>query len=276
MTAIRKAAVAGRFYPLPASELEATIKGYLDAVDIADTEIPKALIVPHAGYVYSGQVAARAYARIAKARETIKRVVLLGPCHRVVVKGLALSSVDAFETPLGTIPVDKEASLNIMPLPQVQINDDTHDQEHSLEVHLPFLQVLLDEFAIVPLVVGFASPEEVAEVIAAVWGDKETLIVISTDLSHFLNYEEAQKIDTETCAAIEQLEPGKLTSDGACGRFPVSGMLEMARKKNMTITTTDLRNSGDTAGPKDRVVGYGSWVLEEAKKSTATVRWNSA
>jgi len=280
MLAIRRAAVAGRFYPSSADELSASVDDYLDGVELdsetANAPIPKALIVPHAGYIYSGAVAARAYARIKSGRGIIKRVILLGPCHRVAVKGLALSSLDAFETPLGIVPVDREASLNILPLPQVEVFDATHEQEHSLEVHLPFLQQLLDDFTIVPLVVGAASPEEVSEVIAALWGGKETLIVVSTDLSHFHDYEDARQLDAETCAAIEKFEPEKIPQEGACGRFPVGGLLTLARKKNMTITTLDLRNSGDTAGPKERVVGYGSWILEEPRKSKATIRWNKA
>lgn len=300
MPSVREAAVAGQFYPGSAAELEATVRQFLDGAGPADTEktagapVPKALIAPHAGYVYSGAVAASAYARLKPAASVIKRVVLLGPCHRVAVNGLALSGADAFATPLGHVPVDKEAAARILELPQVEVFDATHAQEHSLEVHLPFLQIVLDDFAVVPLVVGEAPPEQVAEVIEALWGGPETLIVVSSDLSHYLDYDSAQKIDSETCRAIETLDPKAISRDGACGRFPVGGLLEIAKRRGLTVTTLDMRNSGDTAGSKDRVVGYGSWMFQEApgkaarpggspenkgnkgpSKRTVTVTWNT-
>ncbi len=269
----REAAVAGQFYPGTAAELEATVRAFLEAVKPSTDRVtgpwPKAIIAPHAGYAYSGAVAASAYARLAPAHAIIKRVILLGPCHRVAVQGLALSGADAFETPLGQIPVDKEASAEILKLAQVEVFDATHAQEHSLEVHLPFLQVVLDDFSIVPLVVGVATPEDVADVIEALWGGDETLIVVSSDLSHYLDYDAAQRIDTETCRAIESLNGAAISRDGACGRFPVGGLLEVAKRRGLSATTLDLRNSGDTAGTKDRVVGYGSWAFlpQEVKSS---------
>jgi len=276
MPSIREAAVAGQFYPGSAAELEATVRHFLDGAGPADVEktaaapVPKALIAPHAGYVYSGAVAASAYALLRPAASVIKRVVLLGPCHRVAVKGLALSGADAFATPLGQVPVDKEAAARVLELPQVEVFDAAHTQEHSLEVHLPFLQIVLDDFAVVPLVVGEAPPEQVAEVLDALWGGPETLIVVSSDLSHYLDYDSAQKIDSETCRAIETLDPKAISRDGACGRFPVGGLLLLAKRRGLTVTTLDLRNSGDTAGSKDRVVGYGSWMFqEEARKGEA-------
>ncbi len=284
MPSLREAAVAGQFYPGSAAELEATVRHFLDGAGPAGTEktagasVPKAVIAPHAGYVYSGAVAASAYALLRPAAAVIKRVVLLGPCHRVAVNGLALSDADAFATPLGDVPVDKEAAAGILELPQVEVFDAAHTQEHSLEVHLPFLQIVLNDFAVVPLVVGEAPPEQVADVLDALWGGPETLIVVSSDLSHFLDYDSAQKIDSETCRAIETLDPQAISRDGACGRFPVGGLLEIAKRRGLTVTTLDVRNSGDTAGPKDRVVGYGSWMFQEAKKSpskrTVTVTWN--
>ena len=263
MPLLREAAVAGQFYPGSAAELEATVRQFLDGAEKTAAPVPKAIIAPHAGYVYSGAVAASAYALLEPAASVIKRVVLLGPCHRVAVRGLALSDADAFATPLGDVPVDKEAAAMILDLPQVEVFDAAHAQEHSLEVHLPFLQVILDDFAVVPLVVGEAPPEQVAEVLDALWGGAETLIVVSSDLSHYLDYDSAQKIDSETCRAIETLDPQAISRDGACGRFPVGGLLVLAKRRGLTVTTLDLRNSGDTAGSKDRVVGYGSWMFQE-------------
>ena len=263
MTFVRKAAVAGSFYPGDARELDATVQYHLSKTSPPQRPPPKAIIAPHAGYIYSGPVAATAYACLAPVAARITRVVLLGPCHRVPVKGLAVSGADAFATPLGNVPLDKEAARSILDLPQVQVFDATHEQEHSLEVHLPFLQVVLKEFALVPLVVGNASHEEVAEVIERLWGSSETLVVISTDLSHYLDYDAARRMDSATCRAIENLTPDTIGHDQACGRIPVKGLLALAKRRRLKISTVDLRNSGDTAGPRDRVVGYGSWLLFE-------------
>jgi len=289
MPVVREAAVAGQFYPGNAAELAATVRRHLDAAERAlasDSKgdrgaVPKALIAPHAGYVYSGPIAASAYARLAPAHAVITRVVLLGPCHRVPVRGLALSGADCFRTPLGDVPVDKDAAKAILDLPQVEVFDATHALEHSLEVHLPFLQVVLDDFAVVPLVVGDANPRQVAEVLDALWGGPETAIVVSSDLSHYLGYDAARRIDAATCRAIESLDPAAISRDGACGRHPVAGLLETAKRRGLRVTTLDLRNSGDTAGSKDHVVGYGAWMFVEAKpagkverppKLTVTVR----
>ena len=263
MTSVRSAAVAGMFYPGNPRELSTMVESYLAEAETSAGQIPKAIIAPHAGYVYSGAVAATAYARVRPAGRTITRVVLLGPCHRVPVRGLAVSGADAFRTPLGDIPVDKEAVARILDLPQVQVFDATHVQEHSLEVHLPFLQEILDDFGLVPLVAGDASPEEVAQVMDVLWGGPETLIVVSSDLSHFLDYDTARKLDRATCQAIERMDPGRIGREMACGRIPVSGLLTTAKRKGMRVETVDLRNSGDTAGGKDRVVGYGSWLFFE-------------
>ena len=260
---IRPAAVSGIFYPGSTLELETLIDLHLSQVKPISAPIPKAMIAPHAGYIYSGPIAASAYARIVAAREQITRVILLGPCHKVAVRGLAASSADAFATPLGDVQVDKAALAQIMDLPQVNVFDATHAPEHSLEVHLPFLQRVLNQFTVVPLVVGDASAEDVSQVLDILWGGPETLIVISSDLSHYLSYAEAQKLDAATCRAIEALEPAGVGREQACGRVPVWGLLTIARRKGLAVTTVDLRNSGDTAGPKDRVVGYGSWVFVE-------------
>jgi AmmeMemoRadiSam system protein B/AmmeMemoRadiSam system protein A len=270
MNAIRQPAVAGQFYPSSAAALSEAVNGYLEFAEPGDARVPKAIIAPHAGYIYSGPIAATAYKRLEPAHATIKRVILLGPCHRVAVRGLALSGADAFATPLGQIPIDKEAAKLISGLPQVSVFDETHKLEHSLEVHLPFLQTVLDDFTLVPLVVGEASPESVAEVLEKLWGGDETLIVISSDLSHYLDYESARKIDGATCSAIEELAPEKIARQGACGRFPVGGLLALAKKRGMSVETVDLRNSGDTAGPRDRVVGYGSWLFFDGGAAQAT------
>ncbi|MCP5367904.1 MAG: AmmeMemoRadiSam system protein B [Hyphomicrobiales bacterium] len=267
---VRPAAVAGMFYPGDRRELAAAVQFYLSQVQVpAGTPVPKAIIAPHAGYVYSGPVAATAYARMRPARGLIRRVVLLGPCHRVPVRGLAASGADAFATPLGPVPLDRAAIADILTLPQVAEFDPTHAQEHSLEVHLPFLQTVLDDFALVPLVVGQAGAEEVAQVLDRLWGGPETLIVVSSDLSHYLDYDTARRLDGETCRAIETLDPAALGRDQACGRIPVGGLLTLARRKGMQVSTVDLRNSGDTAGDKARVVGYGAWVFVEPRATQA-------
>ncbi len=265
MTRVRQPAVAGTFYPADARDLDAAIQSYVSQVTVPGGPAPKAIIAPHAGYIYSGPVAATAYARLRPAADRITRVVLLGPCHRVPVRGLALSSADAFATPLGHVPVDGAAARRILALPQVQVFDASHAEEHSLEVHLPFLQVVLEDFSVVPLVVGDASAEEVAEVMELLWGGPETLIVVSSDLSHYLGYEDARRMDSATCRAIENLEPAGIGRDQACGRVPVRGLLTVARRRRLKVATVDLRNSGDTAGSRDQVVGYGAWIfLEEA------------
>jgi len=258
----RPAAVANLFYPGDPEVLHNDIQHYLAAVSTVNTT-PKAIIVPHAGYIYSGPVAAHAYAQLRPISSQITRVVLLGPCHRIPVEGLAVPSVDYFETPLGKIPLDHAAIDEILQLPQVQEFDLTHKQEHSLEVQLPFLQETLDHFSLVPVVVGDASTQSVQQVIDTLWGGDETLIVISSDLSHYHDYVTAKAIDSATCRAIENFDVSSIHYENACGRTPVTALLASARARNMHVTTLDLRNSGDTAGDKSRVVGYGAWLLEE-------------
>ena len=261
MSNVRNPAVAGLFYPADPRELRAMIADFLAAADTS-VSVPKAIIAPHAGYVYSGPIAASAYARLKPARGQISRVVLLGPAHRVGFHGLALSSADYFVTPLGRIPIDQEAVKKISRLPQVHVMDAAHAQEHSLEVHMPFLQEVLGEFSLLPLVVGDAEPGEVAEVLDLLWGGPETLIVISSDLSHYHDYKTAQNLDSRTSQAIEQLRIEDIQYDQACGRNPVNGLLHVARRLGLKAKTIDLRNSGDTAGSSDRVVGYGAYVFE--------------
>ncbi|MDH3513532.1 MAG: AmmeMemoRadiSam system protein B [Gammaproteobacteria bacterium] len=260
MSNVRNPAVAGLFYPDNPEKLRAMVAGYLAAAQAVNT-VPKAIIAPHAGYVYSGPVAASAYASIHPARGRITRVLLLGPAHRVGFHGLALPGADYFMTPLGRIEIDQDAVKIISRLPQVQVMDVAHAQEHSLEVHLPFLQEVLGEFRLVPLVVGDAGADEVAEVLDLLWGGPETLVVISSDLSHYHDYQTARKLDGATSRAIEQLQPEKIQHDHACGRNPVNGLLQVAQRRGLKARTVDLRNSGDTAGRRDQVVGYGAYLF---------------
>jgi len=259
---IREPAVAGMFYPANPSELSGMINGFLREVK-AHTEHPKAIIVPHAGYIYSGPVAAYAYAQLLPLRDRIRRVVLLGPSHRVSLRGIAASTADYFSTPLGQIPIDHAAIESILECPQVDYHDNAHAMEHSLEVHLPFLQSVLSSFALVPLVVGETAPRHVAEVLQALWGGDETLVVISTDLSHYHSYKEAKGLDSATSQAIEHLEFSRIGGEDACGCYPLNGLLYLARAEHLNITTLDLRSSGDTAGPREEVVGYGAYVVTE-------------
>ena len=261
MPQTRPPAVAGTFYPADPRTLAADVDALLAGAASADgAPVPKALIVPHAGYVYSGPVAASGYARIRAARSRIRRVVLLGPVHRVPVRGLALPGADAFSTPLGTVRVDLAACARLRGLWQVTESPAAHRLEHSLEVHLPFLQRLLDDFTLVPLAVGDATPEEVAEVLDMLWEGDETLIVVSSDLSHYLPYADARAVDAQTAAMIEALA-SDISHAQACGGTPVNGLTLAAGRRGLAIERVDLRNSGDTAGGRDRVVGYGAFVL---------------
>lgn len=257
----RPPAVAGTFYPGSADRLRATVEALLADVPDASGPAPKALVAPHAGYVYSGPIAASAYARLRPARETIRRVILLGPAHRVWVPGLATSGAPSFETPLGTIELDRAAIDAIERLPQVARDDRAHAPEHSLEVQLPFLQVVLERFTLVPLVVGGASAAQVEEVLAALWGGDETLVVVSSDLSHYLPYDVARELDGATGRAIVALDAGRVGEDQACGRVPLRGLLDYAVHHRLRAEQLDLRSSGDTAGSKDEVVGYGAFAF---------------
>ncbi len=263
MPSTRHPSVAGLFYPAEPDELARQVRGFLTAAGEPDPALPapKAIIAPHAGYIYSGPVAGRAYAQIAGLAGRIRRVVLLGPAHRLPVIGLAYSRAERFLTPLGAIPVDRAALAGLADLAQVQESDPPFEGEHCLEVQLPFLQLTLGDFDLVPLLVGDADPEAVAEVLARLWGGEETLIVISSDLSHFLDYAAARSMDTRTTQAIEALDPARIGYHQACGRIPVNGLLVEARRRGLHARTLDLRNSGDTAGPKDRVVGYGAYAI---------------
>lgn len=264
MSQARQPAVAGLFYPADKQTLKKDIQQYLEEAnygrDIIANEI-KAIVVPHAGYIYSGPVAASAYKQIIPIKDKINRVVLLGPSHRVAFSGLAVPESDVFTTPLGSIQIDKEGLQLLADLPQVIASDRAHSEEHSLEVQLPFLQEILDEFTLVPIVVGDAEQHDVAEVIEKFWDDEHTLIVISTDLSHYHEYNEAKRLDRLTSDAIQNLKPNLIGYDDACGRNGLKGMLTLAEEKKMMVDILDLRNSGDTAGDKSRVVGYGAYVF---------------
>jgi len=261
MQTIKHPAVAGMFYPADPLSLQREIEQFLTEAHPALTTPPKAVVVPHAGYIYSGPIAASAYASLRAARERIERVLILAPAHRVPFQGLAFCSAERFETPLGLIPVDREAIDRIRALPQLQENDFAFRDEHSIEVQLPFLQRVLETFSIVPLLVGDASDLQVAEVLEQLWGGDETLIVISSDLSHYLEYDDAIRMDRETTRAIEAMQPEAIGYHHACGRTPLRGLLRVARAHGLKPTTLDLRNSGDTAGSHDRVVGYGAYVF---------------
>jgi len=263
MIAVRQPAVAGSFYPGSKAKLAEAVQGYLAEAGAAPATDPppRALVVPHAGYVYSGAVAATAYARLIGLRDIVKRVVLVGPAHYVPLRGLATSGARAFATPLGEVPVDGAAIERLRYLRQVAVRDDAHEPEHSLEVQLPFLQTALRDFAIVPLVVGSATYDDVRAVIDRLWDGAETLVVISSDLSHYYPYETARRLDAETAAAIVALDADAIGEEQACGRIPIGGLLLAARTRGLHAVAADLRNSGDTAGPRGGVVGYGSFLF---------------
>lgn len=260
-THFRPPAVAGLFYPGDSQQLAVEVSALLAECHPPPLH-PKALIAPHAGYIYSGPVAAQAYALLTPLRAIVQRVLLLGPVHRVPIHGLATTGADHFRTPLGDVPIDGRAVMEACKLPQVAIHDGAHGPEHSLEVHLPFLQTVLDDFSLVPFAVGMASATEVAQVLDLLWGGEETLIVVSSDLSHYHGYQEAQRLDRQTADDILHLHP--LSShEQACGATPINGLLEAARQRGLRPTLLDLRNSGDTVGDKSRVVGYGAFAFEE-------------
>lgn len=267
---VRPMAVAGLFYPDHDLALHQMVLGFLtsarsEAFANQQSSPPKAIIVPHAGYVYSGQSAAEAYHAIQPWASRYSRVVLLGPSHRVAFNGIAVPSCDAFETPLGRVPLDTQAIAALADMPGVIRSDRAHAQEHSLEVQLPFLQETLKAFQLLPIVVGNASPETVRQVLQTVWGGDETLIVISSDLSHYHDYATARQLDGHTCQAIERLDESAIGHDDACGCIGVRGLLLMAKTLGLRAKTVSLCNSGDTAGDRARVVGYGSWVFHYAK-----------
>jgi len=261
MVSVRKPAVAGAFYPRDPERLRAEVEGHLAAaVSTAATSPPRALIAPHAGYMYSGPIAGSAYAAVRPHHDRYRRVVLVGSAHRASLAGIGVCPAD-FVTPLGTARVDQDALARLREHPAVSDALAAHRDEHSLEVHVPFLQVALDDFTLVPLLAGDARAEVVAEVIDSLGDDPADLIVVSSDLSHYLSYETARRLDQATGAAIERLDPEGIGCEQACGRIPIQALLLLARRRGLEAQTRDLRNSGDIAGPRDQVVGYGAWVF---------------
>lgn len=270
----RPAAVAGKFYPASPEALRASVRTLLDEAGTPRTAPPKVLIVPHAGFVYSGSTAARGYATLRASAGQIRRVVLIGPAHRVAVRGVAVPSVDRFETPLGTVDLDRPAIDALVPTPHVVVSDRAHAAEHSLEVQLPFLQSVLDRFTLVPLVVGDATPVEVAAVLERVWGGPETLIIVSSDLSHYLPYDTARRVDAATLAQVLQCGP-ELIHEQACGATPINAVMRVARHRALRPRLLAACSSGDTAGERDGVVGYAALAFaadEEKAPRTADDR----
>lgn len=259
MTSNRQPAVAGYFYPADPNLLTVKVEEHLSRAEPLDL-CPKILIAPHAGYDYSGPTAGVAFRQLEGCRGSVTRVVLLGPSHHHWFAGIATTSADSYVTPLGEVPIDREAYRAIEDLPQIQQLDAAHSREHSLEVELPFLQRMLDDFSIVPLVLSDVTSREVAEVLDRLWGGEETLIVVSSDLSHYLPYDRAREIDSDTARRIEH-EDSDLDATRACGYQSINGALDAAREHGLEVRTLDLRNSGDTAGSRERVVGYGAFAL---------------
>jgi AmmeMemoRadiSam system protein B len=260
---VRPPAVAGLFYTGNPQRLRAEVAGLIAGVSAHAGDRAKALIAPHAGYVYSGKVAASAFAVLRETAKTITRVVVIGPAHYVALRGISVPTVDAFETPLGRTSVDRDAVAAIADLPFVIEADAPHAPEHALEVELPFLQQLLGSFHLVPLLVGDADPNDVALALRRLWGGAETLIVISSDLSHYHEYDTARRLDAATAALIEAGHWGELGSSNACGFLPIAGLLVEAARRGLKAQRLSLCNSGDTAGGRDRVVGYGAWLFAE-------------
>ena len=264
MSRLRPAAVAGTFYPLDAAELRHTIAGFIeDCPRAATVRQPKALVVPHAGYAYSGPVAGCAYRRLRDSGARIRHVVLVGPTHRVPLRGLAIPSLDGFDTPLGAVPIDGAGRQRLRELGLAGITDAPHAAEHSLEVQLPFLQVVLGDFDLLPIAAGLAPTDLVARALDSVWGGDDTLIVVSSDLSHYHTSDEARRLDAATTQSILERR-SDLSDEQACGARGINGLMQVARHRGLTVELVDQRNSGDTAGDRARVVGYGSYALYEA------------
>ena len=260
MSRVKESTLAGMFYPSDPFELERQIKSYLADSEI-NLPIPKAIIAPHAGLIYSGAIAARAYACLVKAQSCIKQVVLIGPAHRHPVSGVAVTQADYYATPLGNIPIDTRAVQSILSSSHVHVVEQAYYQENAIEVQLPFFQIALKDFKLIPLLTGSATPEEVATVLEALWNGEETLVVVSSDLSHYWDYHSAKKMDEKTAQSILELNPESISPEQACGGLAVQALLLCARKRKLTISQVDLRNSGDTAGGRDQVVGYGAFHL---------------
>lgn len=258
---VRREVVAGRFYPGDGEELRARVREALAGARVPEGLHPKALIVPHAGYAYSAPVAASGYAALGPDADAIQRVVLLGTCHTSEVEGVAATSAGAFRTPLGMVELDEEGIRAAIELPGVRFDDEAHARDHALEVQLPFLQVVLGAFRILPFLVGAAAERAVAALLDLLWDGSSTLIVVSSDLSHYHPHDEAARRDRAAADAIERLDPDAMGPRSACGREAIAGLLRSARRHHLEARTLDLRNSGDTAGPRERVVGYGAFAF---------------
>ena len=259
---VRDAVVAGAFYPASPEELRRTVERHLEAAGDT-TELSgtvKAVIAPHAGYAYSGGIAGSAFRQLEARAPEIERVVLLGPAHFEPISGLALPDARAMATPLGSVPVDLELAWRVLELSQVAVRPAAHTREHSLEVELPFLQIVLGEFNVLPLAVGNATGEEIADVLEIAWGGPETVVVVSSDLSHYNSYETACELDRQTADSIVALD-GPLPTQRACGAAPINGLLAAAARRGLSAQLLALCNSGDTAGGRDQVVGYGAFAF---------------
>jgi MEMO1 family protein len=272
---IRPAAVAGSFYPGDPPRLEAEVDRLLTQMPPSGGTAPKALIAPHAGYLYSGAVAASAFAQLRGRADAINRVIVIGPAHYVPLRGIALPTAQAFATPLDRVPVDRDALAAIADLPFVHTMDAAHAPEHAIEVELPFLQTVLPRFTLVPLLVGSATRQEVGEVLARLWGGAETLLVVSSDLSHYYDYETACRRDAATARRIERGDWASLGPDDACGRLPIASLLIEAARRGLAARRLALCNSGDTAGPRHEVVGYGAWAFSGSRHSVTSLRNDS-
>lgn len=264
---VRPPAVAGRFYPDDPAALRDMLEEYLGAASSPGPtdRLPKAAIAPHAGYPYSGPIAAFAYSHLKPIAKRTRRVVLIGPAHYVAFPGLAVSGATAFACPLAEVPVDRQAVQQLLELPIAHVHEKAHQPEHGLEVHLPWIAHCLGAAgpmpAIVPILCGQVQASQVAQALTLLWGGDETAIIVSSDLSHYLDYDAAKKLDTATSAAIEALEPHRIGPDQACGQLAIQGLLLLAAQKGLTARTLDQRSSGDTAGPRQQVVGYGAYLF---------------
>lgn len=266
---IRSPAVAGTFYPANPDALDRVVRAALASADV-DPAAAKAIVAPHAGYIYSGPIAGASFQSVAHLGQQISRVVLIGPTHRLYFPGIAVPTATGLATPLGTVPIDAAGVSLALADPEVALLDAAFDNEHALEVELPFIQVLFPHAAVVPLIVGEASPQAVERVLASLWGGPETLIVVSSDLSHYYGYEAARALDLATSQAIEVIAPAKVDANRACGHRALSALLHHAGERDLRATTRDLRNSGDTSGSRDRVVGYGAYTFEHAEAARLT------
>ena len=265
---VREAAVAGIFYPADVYQLKNDINGYLQHITDNNSGKPKILITPHAGYKYSAQVAASAFAKLRPFKDKIKKVFLLGPSHRVYVNGVALPKEKSFKTPLGIIKVDSDIVEQISKTKPFKFKSTAHKNEHSLEVSLPFLQVVLGNFEIIPMLYGEANPHEIAQTIQPYLERDDSILIVSADLSHYLDYSTAKKVDEQTANNIKE---GKTVDHHqSCGATAINTALIMAQNFGLVPQMLNMANSGDVIGDKDSVVGYGAWSFEKNNEDDAS------